>query len=501
MVPNQEDELFPPGRATGTGRLLVTGRRLAASWQRSEEYGVSADEVDPRWAGSGPTDSLFFQCGQEVLTALRGTVADEPLSLMLTDADGLLLQRLSGSSTLLQALDRVHLAPGFTYSERDAGTNGMGLALADRAPALVRAEEHYSASLRTYTCAAAPVFDPVSGHLEGSVNITTWSDASPALLLAFAQSAAGNTAALMLARVRGRRTNPGPKGGVFRMPRGGLEPAAGTLRALSSSWTGALDRATQALSAGRVVAAVGEHGAGRAMLLAQAFRAARPSARILCAAAPAPHDVEAWLSLWTPELAKADTVVIVENIDLLPAWAAQELQGHAVRALRALQPSGTGTAPTLAWAVTAADLDAIPRPLAGAVDTVVAVPPLRDRGDDVLQLARYAARRARLRDIDFTAAAERALLAHDWPDNVDELFTVVHDAAVRAERIDLHHLPAYILGRHRSQLSRLEAVERDEIVRCLAQPGATVTAAAAELGISRATIYRRIARLGIALPR
>ncbi|MBG6224076.1 transcriptional regulator of acetoin/glycerol metabolism [Arthrobacter sp. CAN_A2] len=501
MVPNQEGELFTPGRDPDTGPLPVTAKRLVASWQRSEEYGVSAEEVDPSWAGSAPRDSLFFQCGQEVLRALRGTLADEPVSLMLTDADGLLLERLSGSSTLLRALDRVHLAPGFTYSERDAGTNGMGLALADRSPVLVRAEEHYSASLRTYTCAAAPVFDPVSGILEGCVNITTWSDASPALLLALAQSAAGNATALMLARVHGRRQKPGPKGGVFRMRRDSIEPAAGTLRALSSSWTGALDQATHALAAGRVVAAVGEHGAGRATLLAQAFRSSRPGARILSAAAPAPDDVDAWLSLWTPELAKADTAVIVENIDLLPAWAAQELHGHAVRALRALPPSGEGTTPTLAWAVTATDVDAIPRPLAAAVDTVIAVPPLRDRGDDVVQLARFAARQTRLREIDFTAAAERVLLAHDWPDNVDELFTVVHDAAVRAERIDVRHLPAYIVGRPGPHLSRIEAVERDEIVRSLAQPGATVTAAAAELGISRATIYRRIARLGITLPR
>ncbi|WP_247828550.1 GAF domain-containing protein [Arthrobacter antioxidans] len=501
MEPNQKGGLVTPQRGPSTGPLLVTAKRLAASWRRSEEYGVSAELVEPSWAGSAPTDSLFFECGQAVLTALRSTLADEPVSLMLTDADGLLLQRLSGSSTLLRALDRVHLAPGFTYSERDAGTNGMGLALADRSPALVRAEEHYSASLRTYTCAAAPVFDPVSGALEGCVNITTWSDASPELLLALAQSAAGNATALMLARAHGHRQKQGPRGGVFRMRRDGLEPAVGTVRALSSSWTDALDQATQALAAGRVVAAVGEHGAGRATLLAQAFRCSRPGARILSAAAPAPDDVDAWLSVWTPELAKPDTAVIVENIDLLPAWAAQELKAHAVRALRALPPSDTGTAPALAWAVTATDLDAIPRPLAAAVDTVVAVPPLRDRGDDVLQLARFAAHQTRLREIDFTPAAERALLEHEWPDNVDELFTVVHDAAVRAERIDVRHLPAYILGRPGPHLSRIEAVERDEIVRSLAQPGVTVTAAAAELGISRATIYRRIARLGITRPR
>jgi hypothetical protein len=500
MVPNTEqgplDLTLPPS----PGRL-VTAKRLLASWQRSEEYGVSAEAVDPRWAGSAVTDSLFFQCGQEVLTGLYGTLANEPVSLMLTDATGLLLNRFSGDTSLLRALDKVHLAPGFAFSEQEAGTNGMGLALADRTASLVRAEEHYSASLRSYTCAAVPVFDPLTNSLEGSVNITTWSRSSPQMLLALAESAAGNTAALMLARSRGLKEKAAPMGGVFRVQHGRLEPAAGTPYKLSPSWTAALDKAAQALAAGGVVAAVGEQGAGRATLLAQALRQVRPGGRVLSAAAPAPRDVDAWLSLWTPELAKPGTSVVVENVDLLPAWAAQELQAQALRALRSLCGAPAAGQGTLTWAVTATELGVIPQPLAGMIDTVVSVPPLRERGEDILQLARYAARQTRLRDIDLTPSAEKALMAHHWPQNVDELFTVIQAAAARTETIELNHLPAHLLGRNSRPLSRLEAMERDEIVRCLSAPGATVSGAAAELGMSRATIYRRIARLGIIIPK
>lgn len=501
MMPDKDEAIVSLAHGHA-GQPATPDKRLLASWQRSEEYGVSAEVVDPMWAGSAGTDSLFFQCGQEVLTGLYSTLANEPLSLMLTDANGLLLNRISGDTSLLRALDKVHLAPGFAFSEREAGTNGMGLALADRIPTLVRAEEHYSASLRTYTCAAVPVFDPVSGLLEGSVNITTWSRSSPQLLLALAESAAGNTAALMLARSQGRKGKPGPKGGVFRIQRGKLEPAAGTVRKMSSAWTTALDQATQALAAGRVVAAVGEQGSGRATLLAQALGQIHPGSRIISAAAPAPGDVDTWLSLWAPELGKPATAVIVENVDLLPAWAAQELHAQAHSAVRTVPVSQSVGAPTLAWAVTAARHDGIPQPLAGMVDTVISVPALRERGEDILHLARYAARQTRLREINFTAAAEKALIAHSWPDNIDELFTVIHTAAVQTETIDVSHLPAYLLGGGSSlHLSRIEAMERDEIVRCLSRPGATVSGAAAELGISRATIYRRMARLGITIPK
>ena len=44
------------------------------------------------------------------------------------------------------------------------------------------------------------------------MNITTWSKARSDLLLALAQSAAGNTAALMLARSRGHTPQAGPQG-------------------------------------------------------------------------------------------------------------------------------------------------------------------------------------------------------------------------------------------------------------------------------------------------
>jgi transcriptional regulator of acetoin/glycerol metabolism len=111
---------------------MEMSERLRASWQRSQEYGVSVESVDPVFAGTQDQDSLFFECGLEVLTELHKTLAAEPISLMLTDADGLVLNRLSGDHSLLRALDAVHLAPGFAYSEREAGTNGLGLALADR---------------------------------------------------------------------------------------------------------------------------------------------------------------------------------------------------------------------------------------------------------------------------------------------------------------------------------------------------------------------------------
>jgi transcriptional regulator of acetoin/glycerol metabolism len=47
----------------------------------------------------------------------------------------------------------------------------------------------------------------------------------------------------------------------------------------------------------------------------------------------------------------------------------------------------------------------------------------------------------------------------------------------------------------------MEAFERDEIIRVLTGDGVTMREAAEELGMSRATIYRKLAQLDIHLPR
>lgn len=466
--------------------------RLLASWRRSEDYGVSLEEIEPAFTGVDGMGSLFTECGGQVLEDLRRTLADEPVSLMLTDADGLVLHRVSGDHALLRALDDVHLAPGFAYSEREVGTNGLGLALADRVPTLVRADQHYAQSLTTFTCAAVPVLDPITGRLEGSVNLTTWAHASSHLLLALARSAASNTSALMLAKSRGRNPRPTPRGKVFRVEAPGLEPGSGTLDELSQGWIVPLRRAEQAMAAGRVVAAVGEPGSGRATLIAQAARHTHPRDRILSATAPAPDDVTTWLGLWTPELGKAHTAVIVCDVDGLPTWVAERLADLLGRA---------GASGAVPFAVTAECFEDIPRPLARFVDTVVAVPALRERPDDVVPLAAHLATRARGREVSFTAAASRAVRNFGWPGNVDQLARVVTHAARHANPVDVADLPPEVLSDTTRRLSRIEEFERQEIIRVLAQGNPTMQEAARGLGMSRATLYRKISQYGITISR
>ena len=330
----------------------------------------------------------------------------------------------------------------------------------------------------------------------------------------------------MLARSRGLHPRAAPRGEVYRVEAAQLEPGSGTLHDLSPSWREAVDEAARALAAGRLVAAVGEPGSGRATLLAQALRAARPRDRILSAALPAPQDVAAWLSLWTPEVGKPSTSVIACDVDELPAWAGDEV-GHVLgRAISVpyaaadVTPSGAVGSPAApraappapaeagapgaagaSGAVTARDFDGIPPAVRALVGTVVEVPALRDRPSDVLPLATHVARRVRGREIAFTTAARRALTDHAWPGNVEQLIHVVRQAVTRTDVVDARHLPSEVLSGSHRRLTRIEAFEREEIVRALTRPGATMKEAARDLGMSRSTIYRKIAQYDLHVPR
>jgi DNA-binding NtrC family response regulator len=122
----------------------------------------------------------------------------------------------------------------------------------------------------------------------------------------------------------------------------------------------------------------------------------------------------------------------------------------------------------------------------------LALPPLAERRDDVLPLARaFLAPGARL-----TADGERALLNHSWPGNVRELRNVLQRAALLAGDAPITaatlNLPAVLPARSDEPL-----LDRATIERVLAENGRIVAQAARHFGISRQALYRRMEKLGI----
>jgi len=140
---------------------------------------------------------------------------------------------------------------------------------------------------------------------------------------------------------------------------------------------------------------------------------------------------------------------------------------------------------------------------------VIQLPPLRERVDDVVLLAReflhrYAAQNGKA-NLTFTPEALRAINCHPWPGNVRELQNRVKRAVIMADgkritEVDLELSSSPNPAGAATLKEARESVERELIQRTLKRHLGKVTSAAAELGISRPTLYELIDKLGIAKP-
>jgi two-component system NtrC family response regulator len=138
---------------------------------------------------------------------------------------------------------------------------------------------------------------------------------------------------------------------------------------------------------------------------------------------------------------------------------------------------------------------------------VIRLPPLRERTDDVALLAReflhkYAAQNGKT-NLTFTPEALRAINCYSWPGNVRELQNRVKRAVIMADgkRItekDLELSSSSDLAGAATLKEARESVERELIQQTLKRHLGKVTSAAAELGISRPTLYELMEKLGIA---
>ncbi|TCO81674.1 regulatory Fis family protein [Plasticicumulans lactativorans] len=140
----------------------------------------------------------------------------------------------------------------------------------------------------------------------------------------------------------------------------------------------------------------------------------------------------------------------------------------------------------------------------------IRMPALRERGNDVLLLAQtllahFGARFGRNLQ-GFAPEVLRLFLAHPWPGNVRELANVLERAVLlaRGPHVELDDLPERFAADAASAAAAPPSAgagaaqtERERIAVALARSGGRREAAAALLGISRATLWRRMKRLGL----
>jgi sigma-54 dependent transcriptional regulator, acetoin dehydrogenase operon transcriptional activator AcoR len=566
--------------------------RILASWRRSRDWHVAADRIDLSYVGDPDLDTPLTRNALPVLQMLGDNLQGQPVSVILTDAHGVALFRLTADHDLERHLDRVQLAPGFSYAEEFAGTNGIGTALESGQAVHVFGHEHYAEHLEDLACAAVPIRHPISGKAIGAVNLTCWHKDADRLLIALAQCTAGQVTQRLLEESSAQEfrllreylracrhtggsvfaltddmvlmndharnaLDPGdqaallgyaaealagdhrgptdvelPTGASARMhcrPLGGkgrrrlaggvvhvklLDPASqvtadagarpqarrfgAALVGSGPLWLRGCRQVEAACASGEWLSLEGEPGTGKLALLRAVHRRRDPAGafHVLDAAEAGDHD---WMERALGELLQGEGSLVIRHVDRLSAMRLQALWIALERALAAGRQQVLWVTVTLRQSPVSGDLAGLLKFFPDAVE----LPPLRHHIEDLHELVPFFL--ARLNPHEPPACSPEAmhlLMRSNWPGNTGQLWQVLRRVVQHRRTGTIHpgDLPPECWSVSRRLLSPLESIERDAIVQALLDHHGSKAKGAGSLGISRATIYRKIHEYGIQTP-
>ena len=585
----------------------VVRKPILASWWRSRQFNVAADHIELNYLHEPNLETTLARTADPVLRHLHEQLDGQPISIVLTDAAGLVLTRLTADHDLERHLDGVKLAPGFSYAEEHVGTNGIGTALESGGPAHVFGHEHYAEHLEGLACAGVPIHDPVSGKTVGVIDLTCWRKNADPLLISLVKSTADQITQALLAAGSSRdlhllqeyvracrrtggivlalgndvvmlndharrvldpgdqsalighatealaRNHPGavsvdlPSGVIARMfcrrisgdspfsdgvvhvkliaaaaavPEAPAPRTAMYLPGLVGSgvlWLRACREAETLYDSSDWMTLEGESGVGKLALARAVHQRRNPAAPFhVLDAASASQD---WLTKARRELVDGSGMLVIRHVDVLTARQLHALASALQEARTAQQKEGQRkegqrkdgqhkdgrrddgqeklrVAVTLNRKQAAADLTRLLRFFQGTVE----LPPLRHHIEDLHELVPFfLARLSQQGRLTCSPEAMQLLLRHNWPANTEQLWQVLKQVVQRrrAGVIMPKDLPPECWTVSRRLLSPLESIERDAIVQSLQDHDGNKVRAAEALGMSRATIYRKIHEYGI----
>jgi len=573
---------------------------ILASWWRSRHWNVAADRIELNYIRDPNLDTPLTRNALPVLRNLRDNLDGQPISVILTDAAGVVLVRLTGDRDLERHLDSVQLAPGFSYAEEFVGTNGIGTALEGGRPMHVFGHEHYAENLEDLACAGVPIHHPTSGKTIGAVDLTCWRRDADPLLVALAKTTADQitqalltdssarefellseylrackrTAGIVLAlnndvvmmndyarhvldpgdqvvllgqaadALASRQPGPvtvelptgikarlhcrpvgregRPAGGVVHVKlvdwgtRQGVDTgpqARMFLPALVGTgplWLRACHQVDAVYGASEWLALEGERGTGKLALIRAVHQRRNPARHFQVLDAADAGDPD-WPARVRAELLDGEGDLVIRHVDRLKIRRLDALTTALDEALAAGRQHSLWVAVTLSEG--SADPGGWPpgTPHAGgdlaellrSFPSTVEMPPLRHHSEDLHELVPFfLAKLNRPGQLTCSPEAMQLLLRSSWPGNTEQLWNILKQVVQHRRTGTIHpnDLPPECWTVSRRLLSPLESMERDAIVQSLLDHEGNKVKAAKSLGMSRATIYRKIHEYRIVMP-
>lgn len=256
----------------------------------------------------------------------------------------------------------------------------------------------------------------------------------------------------------------------------------------SAAWTALCSQASEASAAAVPILVAGEGGSGKLAVAAALHRVAgRPRLEVLDVATAMTDGRPTWLRALRRALDDAASTVVVRHLEL----ADRVLSAGIAAEIDRIPPPGSRLLGTLTNGPIPASLEG----LLSRFCSRFAVPPLRDRRNDIPALVRhFVERHATPPRLWFHPETLAVLRSVEFTDNVRQLETLVAGIAAQQRRGDVlpTDLPS-LASAGPTHLTPIERAERDAIVTALRDAQGNKAAAAAALGISRPTLYKRIA--------
>jgi sigma-54 dependent transcriptional regulator, acetoin dehydrogenase operon transcriptional activator AcoR len=566
---------------------------ILASWWRSRRWNVAADHIDLCYVRDPDLDTPLTRSALPVLRNLREHLDGQPISVILTDAAGVVLTRLAADHDLDRHLDSVQLAPGFSYAEEFVGTNGIGTALEGGRPMHVFGHEHYAENLEDLACAGVPIHHPISGKTVGAVDLTCWRKDADALLIALAKTTADQITQALLtgsgerefellqeylracrrttgivlalnndvvmmndyarqvldpgdqvvllgqaaealasrhpgavvvelpsgvkARIQSRPVHGDDRGtgGVVHVKliepgtRQALEPGIGAgalsriflpgLVGSGALWLRGCHQVDAIYDSAEWLALQGEPGTGKLAVVRAVHQRRNPAGLLHVLDAADAAGGQEWLAGARRELLDCQGTLVIRHVDRLNARQLRALSAALQDALAADQQDALRVVVTLSHAPVSEDLAELLRLFPSTVE----LPPLRHHIEDMQELVPFfLAKLNQQGRLTCSPEAMQLLLRSNWPGNTEQLWQVMRRVVQhrRSGSIRPNDLPPECWTVSRRLLSPLESMERDAIVQSLLDYEGNKVKAAESLGMSRATIYRKIHEYGIVTP-
>ncbi len=180
----------------GSGRTSTRVRTVVAeSWIRSSAAGVNPDAqlapvvLDTADLHDYRSAHRLSQVFPLLYDVLGRAAVDCDCVMAVGDAEGKLLW-VCGPPGVLRRAEAIHFMEGSVWDEHHAGTNAPGTALHLDAAVQIRAGEHFNRLVQPWSCAAAPIHDPLTHEILGLVDITGGEDVASPQTLAMVRAAA-----------------------------------------------------------------------------------------------------------------------------------------------------------------------------------------------------------------------------------------------------------------------------------------------------------------------